>query len=134
LVGIWGGAGQDNFLKETGIEELVRQLREFAEARDWEQFHSPKNLSMALCVEAGELMEQFQWMTEEQSRSLDPSALKKLEEEIGDVMNYLTSLASFYGIDPLDAALKKIRLNASKYPVHLARGNARKYDELHKED
>ena len=85
---------------------------------------------MALSVEAGEIMELFQWLNEEQSRNLDAEALKRLEEEIGDVMNYLASLAAYYEIDPLEAALKKIRLNALKYPVYLAKGNARKYNEF----
>ena len=108
------------------MEELIRKLREFAEERDWEQFHSPKNLSMALAVEIAEILEHFQWLTQEESRHLDPEVLKKVREEIGDVQIYLARLADQLGISPLDAALEKLEINRQKYPPDKARGKATK--------
>ncbi len=99
-------------------------------ARDWEQFHSPKNLSMALSVEAAELMEHFQWLTEAQSLALAPDALGRVKEEIADVLLYLVRLADRLGVDPLEAAREKLAANEAKYPVEKARGTARKYTEL----
>ncbi len=114
----------------TPLETLRDQLRAFASARDWEQFHSPKNLSMALSVEAAELLETFQWLTEEQSRNLPPELRQAAQEEIADVLIYLVRLADQLGIDPLAAAQDKLVANERKYPVDKARGTARKYTEL----
>jgi NTP pyrophosphatase (non-canonical NTP hydrolase) len=114
----------------TELETLRDQVRDFARERDWEQFHSPKNLAMALAGEAGELLEVFQWLTEEQSRSLDERSLAAASEEIADVLLYLVRLADRLGVDPLAAARKKLVANALKYPVDKARGSARKYDAL----
>lgn len=114
----------------TELERLREQLREFATARDWNQFHSPKNLAMALSAEAGELLEIFQWLTEEQSRSLAPDAHAAASDEIADVLLYLIRLADQLGIDPIAAAKRKILANADKYPVHKARGTSKKYTEL----
>jgi dCTP diphosphatase len=111
------------------MEELVQQLRRFTAERDWEQFHSPKNLAMALTTEAAEIVEVFQWLTEDESRSLAADSVARLEEEIGDVMIYLTHLADAFGLDPLDAAAKKLAINAAKYPAELVRGRAQKYTE-----
>ena len=111
----------------TGLRDA---LRRFAAARDWQQFHTPKNLAMALSVEAAELLEQFQWLTPEQSARLDARAKRAVEDEIADVMLYLTRLADVLKIDPLAAARRKIRVNARKYPVRRAKGNARKYSHL----
>lgn len=108
------------------MEDLIRKLREFAAERDWEQFHSPKNLSMALIVEVAEIIEHFQWLTEEQSRNLDPVTLQKVREEIGDVQIYLARLADMLGISPLEAALEKLKINRQKYPPEKARGKATK--------
>ncbi len=108
------------------MKELIKKLREFAAERDWEQFHSPKNLSMALSVEVAELLEHFQWLTEVQSRHLDPETRKKVREEIGDVQLYLARLADQLGISPLEAALEKIEINRRKYPPDKARGKATK--------
>jgi NTP pyrophosphatase (non-canonical NTP hydrolase) len=105
-------------------------MREFARARDWDQFHSPKNLAMALSVEASELLEHFQWLTEEQSRGLDAKAQAAVRAEIADVLLYLIRLADQLGIDPLAAAQRKLVENAQKYPVDKARGNPKKYTEL----
>ena len=115
------------------MDELVGlrdQLREFSAARDWNQFHSPKNLAMALAAESGELLEVFQWLTEEQSRNLAPEAKARAEEEIADVLLYLVRLGDVLGIDPVAAAQRKLALNALKYPADKARGSAKKYTEL----
>jgi NTP pyrophosphatase (non-canonical NTP hydrolase) len=114
----------------TELESLREQLREFAAAREWDQFHSPKNLAMALSAEAGELLETFQWLTEEQSLSLTPGALAAASDEVADVLLYLIRLADKLGIDPIAAANRKLVANASKYPTDRARGNSRKYTEL----
>jgi NTP pyrophosphatase (non-canonical NTP hydrolase) len=107
----------------------VSQLRRFAAERDWEQFHSPKNLAMALSVEVAEIVEVFQWLTEDQSRKLDGEKLDKVKEEIADVMIFLTNLADKLGIDPLDAAKEKIEKNRKKYPANIVKGKAHKYTE-----
>lgn len=112
------------------LEELRDALRRFAVARDWEQFHTPKNLAMALTVEAAELLEQFQWLTPAQSARLDAKRRRAVADEIADVLLYLTRLADMLGIDALAAARRKMRVNARKYPVRHAKGNARKYTEL----
>ena len=114
----------------TELEKLRGQLREFARQRDWEQFHSPKNLAMALAVEAAELLEHFQWLTEEQSRKLDPGTLAAVRTEIADVLLYLIRLADQLEIDPAAAAQGKLEENARKYPVEKSRGNRKKYTEL----
>jgi dCTP diphosphatase len=114
----------------TEMEKLREQLREFAAARDWDQFHSPKNLAMALSVEAAELLETFQWLTEEQSRRLDPKAQAAVRSEIADVLLYLIRLGDQLGIDPVAAAQRKLVENAQKYPVEKSRGNRKKYTEL----
>jgi len=112
------------------LEHLKTRLREFVAARDWEQFHSPKNLSMALSVEAAELLEQFQWLTEAQSRSLTDERRTAVEQEIADVQIYLVRLADSLGIDIGKAVAAKMELNAKKYPVEMARGNAQKYTDF----
>lgn len=112
------------------LQDLAKQLRQFAKARDWQQFHSPKNLASALVVEAGELLEHFQWMTDEQSRDLPPEKRDAVAAEAADVLLYLFQLTSALGIDPVAAAQGKLKLNELKYPVDLARGSSKKYDEL----
>jgi dCTP diphosphatase len=114
----------------TDLESLRDQLRAFSAARDWDPFHSPKNLAMALAAESGELLEVFQWLTEAQSRSLDPVAQAAASEEIADVLLYLVRLSDTLGIDPIAAAQRKLLANAVKYPVDKARGNSKKYTEL----
>ncbi|MBI5025425.1 MAG: nucleotide pyrophosphohydrolase [Nitrospirae bacterium] len=115
--------------KNEDMEELIHKLRAFAKERDWEQFHSPKNLAMALSVEVAEIVELFQWMTEEQSKKLSQEKIEKLKEEIGDVMIYLTKLANKYGINPIEAAEEKLKINQKKYPAEVVKGKAEKYDE-----
>ena len=112
------------------MQNLIENIREFARNRDWEQFHSPKNLAMALSVEVAEVVEHFQWLTQEQSRQLDPEKKEKIRQEIGDVMIYLARLADCLGIDPVGAAEEKMRINEKKYPVAKSRGLAVKYTEL----
>jgi len=114
----------------TELEVLRDELRKFAAARDWEQFHSPKNLAMALGAEAAELLEIFQWLSEEQSRRLSPEAKTAASDEIADVLLYLIRLGDKLGIDPVAAAHRKMAANAEKYPVDKARGTAKKYTEL----
>lgn len=114
----------------TEVEKLRDRVRAFAAERDWDQFHSPKNLSMALAAEAGELLETFQWLTEEQSRKPSPETLASASDEIADVFIYLVRLSDKLGIDPVAAAHAKLLANAAKYPVEKARGTARKYTEL----
>jgi NTP pyrophosphatase (non-canonical NTP hydrolase) len=105
-------------------------LREFAAERDWDQFHSPKNLATALAVEAAELLEPFQWLTEAQSRELPEATRAAVEQELADVLIYLVRLADTLGVDLAQAAQAKIALNAEKYPVEKARGTSRKSREL----
>jgi NTP pyrophosphatase (non-canonical NTP hydrolase) len=112
------------------IQALQTALRSFAQEREWEQFHSPKNLAAALSVEASELLEHFQWLTEEQSRSLADTKRNAIAEEIADVLLYLLRLADKLDIDPIDAARKKLAINAIKYPVDLAKGTSKKYSEF----
>lgn len=111
------------------ITRLRVQQRRFAEARDWPQFHTPKNLAMALSVEAAELLECFQWLTPEQSAQLTGRERHAVEEEIADVLLYLLRLSDVLDIDPLQAAQRKIAVNARKYPVSVAKGSARKYSQ-----
>src|ERR687894_778199 len=115
--------------EDLGLEDLRSAISAFISERDWEQFHSPKNLAMALSVEVAEIVEHLQWLTEEQSRNLSPEKLAEVREEIGDVMIYLTELADKLGIDPVEAASAKLRVNEEKYPAALVRGRATKYTE-----
>jgi len=113
-----------------GLTQLRDALRQFAADRDWDQYHSPKNLASALAVEAAELLERFQWLTEDQSRTLPPEELQKVREEMADVLNYLVRLADKLDVNLLEAARDKMKINAQKYPADKARGSAKKYSEL----
>lgn len=113
----------------NSLDDLRNQLREFAQARDWAQFHSPKNLSMALIVEAAELVEHFQWLTESQSQTLDQEKREQVAQELADVLLYLVRLADRLDIDLLDAARRKLVINAQKYPADKVRGSAKKAGE-----
>jgi dCTP diphosphatase len=112
------------------LTDLRDSLRRFADERDWNRFHSPKNLASALSVEAAELLERFQWLTEDQSKALPPAELEKVRQEMADVLNYLVRLADKLDVNLIDAARDKIALNAQKYPVEKARGSMKKYSEL----
>ncbi|MDH5485850.1 MAG: nucleotide pyrophosphohydrolase [Gammaproteobacteria bacterium] len=116
-------------MSETGIKQLQQRIRDFADARDWDQFHSPKNLSMALIAEAAELVEHFQWLTEEQSRDLPEKTRTGVKHEMADIFVYLLRLADKLDIDLLEVAEQKIQLNEEKYPADKVRGSARKYTD-----
>jgi len=134
-------------MSSSDLNSLKQRLREFAEARDWVQFHSPKNLSMALSAEVAEIIEHLtnhgcsnvvgarctgttQWLTEEQSKNLPKNKLDEVETELADTLIYLIRLADKLDIDLLAAVISKIELNEQKYPVDKAKGNAKKYTEL----
>lgn len=112
------------------LRELRDALRHFAQERDWDRFHSPKNLAAALSVEAGELLEHFQWMGEDQSRRVDADTKQALAHEMSDVLLYLVQLADKLDIDLLPAATAKMQLNATKYPIEKQKGGIRAYKEL----
>jgi dCTP diphosphatase len=112
------------------IQDLRNKLRQFAAERDWDQFHSPKNLAMALSVEAAELLEHFQWLSDAESAAMAPEKRAKIGEELADVLLYLIRLADKLNIDLPTAAADKISVNASKYPTQKARGSNKKYTEL----
>jgi dCTP diphosphatase len=111
------------------LKALQQRVAAFAAAREWEPFHSPKNLAMALSVEAAELVEEFQWLTEEQSRALDADRRERVRLELADVFIYLLRIADTLGVDLVAAANDKIVLNEKKYPAERVRGDARKYTE-----
>jgi dCTP diphosphatase len=111
------------------LRALQQRLAAFAAARDWDQFHSPKNMAMALSVEAAELVEEFQWLTEEQSKSLDAERLERVRLELADVFIYLLRIADKLDVDLMRAADDKIAHNERKYPAERVRGDSRKYDQ-----
>ena len=113
----------------TELSVLRDRLRRFAAERDWDQYHSPKNLAMALIAEAAELVEHFQWLSESQSAALSPETRKEVEAEIADVLIYLVRLADKLDIDLASAAISKMALNEVRYPVDQVRGSAKKYTE-----
>jgi dCTP diphosphatase len=112
------------------LQHLRDRLRDFAAARDWDQFHSPKNLAIALSVEAGELLEHFLWISDNDSLVLPPNKLREIEDEIADVLLYLIRLADRLKVDLAQVADKKIEANARKYPVDKSRGSSKKYTDL----
>ena len=112
------------------IQQLTQALQRFADERHWQPFHSPKNLASALSVEAAELLEHFQWLTEDQSRQLPLDKKQAVAFEMADVLLYLVQLSSALEVDLLDAARRKMVLNAEKYPVDKAKGSSAKYDAL----
>jgi NTP pyrophosphatase (non-canonical NTP hydrolase) len=111
------------------MENLVKIVREFNRERDWEQYHSPKNLAMALLVEAAELAELFQWLNQKESFQIAENKREAIKDEIGDVLIYLINLADKCGIDPLKAAHDKIEKNRTKYPAEKVKGKHSKYSE-----
>ena len=112
------------------FDELAGRLSAFARDRDWEQFHSPKNLAMAVAAEAGELLEHFQWLTDAESRELPTPQRDRAALEMADVLLYIVRLADQLGVDLVTVAHRKIDLNAEKYPVDRSRGHSRKYTDL----
>ena len=117
-------------MNEKSLNDLAQTLRHFAAERDWDQFHSPKNLAMALVAEAGELAAEFQWMKEAESLAPDEEAMARIRSEAADVTLYLARLADKLGFDLIKAAAEKIEENRRRYPVEQARGSAKKYTEL----
>ena len=117
---------------DTTLRELKERIRAFSQARDWEQFHVPKNLAMALAAEVGELMERFLWIDAEESRRLcdDPVKRAEVEEELADVLIYTLRFADVAGLDATKAIMKKMARNEERYPVEKAKGSSAKYDEL----
>lgn len=111
------------------LKVLKERLRDFAAERDWDQFHSPKNLAMALIGEAGELVEHFQWLTEAESAGLSAEKLEEVKLELADILIYLIRLADKLDVDLVQAADQKMKLNERKYPADRVRGDARKYTE-----
>ncbi len=116
-------------MHEDSLLTLRERLRRFAREREWDRFHSPKNLSMALIAEAAELVEHFQWLTERESSALPDRKLREVETELADILIYLIRLADKLGVDLAAAAHHKIADNESKYPAAKVRGSATKYTD-----
>lgn len=116
-------------MNESALKELQDKLLAFARERDWEQFHSPKNLVMALSVEASELLEHFQWLTEAQSESLSETKRQEVGHEMADIFIYLLRLSERLDIDVLEMVEQKIKINHEKYPADKVRGSSKKYNE-----
>lgn len=112
---------------ETTLQQLKEKVAAFVAERDWGQYHTPKNLSMSIAIEAAELMEHFQWLTVEQSRSLSPRALTDIGEELADIVIYSLSMANALGLDLTTTVLAKMEKNIRKYPSDKVRGKAHKY-------
>ena len=117
-------------MSEDSLTELNLYLKEFAQKRDWEQFHSPKNLSMALSGEAGELLEHFQWLTEEQSYQLDAGQIKDVSHEMADILIYLLRLSERLDIDLVAAVKEKMAINEKRFPVEKVKGLAVRGDQI----
>ena len=116
-------------MSDQYLQQISQRLLEFARTRDWEQFHAPKNLAMALAVEAGEIMEHFQWLSEEQSENLSADKRQEVAYEVADVFIFTMRLAQRLGIDLAEVVDQKIRINEQKYPADKVRGSAKKYTE-----
>jgi dCTP diphosphatase len=114
---------------QDSLDQLRQRINAFVDERDWSQFHSPKNLAMAMIVEAGELVEHFQWMTEQDSRNLDVEIKEQVGQELSDTFVYLLRIAEVCDIDLIAATNKKIDLNAKKYPVEQCKGSNAKYTD-----
>jgi len=112
---------------QTTLQDLRDRMAAFVRERDWEQYHTPKNLSMSIAIEAAELMEHFQWLTVEQSKSLDARALREIGEELADIVIYALSMANFLQLDLSETVLAKMEKNIRKYPSDQVRGKAHKY-------
>ena len=119
-----------NQQNDPALKQLALRLQNFAQQRDWGQFHSPKNLASALIVEAGELLEHFQWLTEEQSRNLPADKKQAVAYEMADVLLYLVQMATALDVDLIEAANAKVEINEQKYPADQARGSSCKYNKL----
>jgi NTP pyrophosphatase (non-canonical NTP hydrolase) len=120
-----------DFMKTIDLNKLNNKIKKFAKQRDWEIYHTPKNLSMALSVEVSELVEIFQWLTSEESYELktNNNKMEQVRDEVADIFVYLIRICDILNIDLENAVNLKIEKNALKYPVDKARGNAKKYNE-----
>ena len=118
----------------TTLQELKERMAAFIRERDWEQFHTPKNLSMSIAIEAAELMEHFQWLTVEQSQQLEPAALEEIGEELADILIYSLSMANMLRIDLAETVLAKMDKNSRKYPPEKVRGKSHKYTYYQQQD
>lgn len=123
------GKGKKITLGDSELRALLQKMLDFYRRRDWEQFHSPKNLVIDLASEIGELVEPFRWLTEEQSYHLDPKTRENVRDEIGDVFRVLVYLSYKLGIDPIQASTKKLSKMEQKYPEEASRGKTLKYTE-----
>lgn len=121
-------------MAQDSIAELDARLLEFAQARDWEQFQSPKNLSMALAGEVGELLEHFQWLTEQQSYELTPEKHDDAALELADIFIYLIRLANRMNIDLIEVANRKCTINESRYPAEIVKGSAKRAEDYARDD
>lgn len=111
----------------TEYNEVIRQLKEFRDERDWKQFHDSKNLATAISIEAAELNELYLWKTIKESEDVD---VERIKEELADILSFAFLLAEKHGLDPFDIIAEKIKVNAEKYPVDKAKGTATKYTDL----
>jgi NTP pyrophosphatase (non-canonical NTP hydrolase) len=111
------------------LNKYKDKIKKFADDRDWDQFHDPKNLSMALSAEIGELLDIFQWLTSDQSKNLSEKDMILVKQELGDIMIYLMRLSDKLNIDLEQAVIDKMKINEEKYPVSLSKGNATKYNK-----
>ena len=119
-------------MDQSGYDELQKRLKAFAVERNWEQFHSPKNIVMALSGEAGELTEHFQWLTEQQSYELDKEKKQEVALEMADIYIYLMRLAERLDINLIEKVYEKIEINEQRYPVDKVQGSSKKYNEYEK--
>ena len=115
---------------EDRLADIAKEVIQFRDERDWKQFHDPKNLSEAICVESAELLEKLLWKTPEETKSLNQTELNGVREEIADIMIFLIYLCDAFNLDLLDAVASKLEVNKAKYPKEKARGTSKKYTEL----
>ena len=115
--------------KKMDLEKIKEIIRKFANDRDWNKFHTPKNLSMALSVEASELVEIFQWLSQEESKNINSKDIQNVKDEVADILIYLIRITDKLDIDLEEAVLEKIKKNSDKYPVEVSKGNAVKYNK-----
>ena len=119
-------------MRHMDVKKLVQLVAEFRDKRDWKQFHNPKDLAISISIEAGELLELFQWKNETEAKAIlaDPAKRKRVEEELADIMIFCLSMSDATGIDIEEAVMKKLEQNEKKYPIEKAKGSAKKYTEL----
>jgi len=117
-------------MTDEKIEELKAKIRKFRDDRDWKQFHNPKDLAISIAIEAGELLEEFQWKDKAEIDKKVANEKHKIEDEMADIYIYLLEMSDVLGIDLIEAAKRKMAKNEAKYPVEKAKGNAKKYTEL----